>query len=61
MGIIGMPGPGTYSQKEAEYREYAEEMLLLAKQTDEPSERGTLLRMAEAWLKLAERMKELRS
>ena len=48
-----------YSVKEAEYREHASELLLLAKQIEDARERETLVRMAEAWLKLAERMKEL--
>jgi hypothetical protein len=54
-----MPGQETHAAKEAEYREHAAELLVLAKQTEEQPERETLLRMAEAWLKLADRMKEL--
>jgi hypothetical protein len=54
-----MPGPDTYPAKEAEYREHAEELLRLARDTADLRERESLTRMAEAWLKLADRMKEL--
>jgi hypothetical protein len=38
----------------AEYREHAEQCRLLARQTNEPSQREQLLRMAQTWDKLAE-------
>jgi hypothetical protein len=56
-----MPGPEKEDQRRAElqYRHYAEELFRIAEQTTEAGERERLLRMAEAWLRLAARMKEL--
>ena len=48
-----------YPAKEAEYREHAAELLNLAQQAGTGQERGLLVQMAQAWLKLAERMKLL--
>ena len=39
--------------------EHADELFKIAEQTAEGEEREQLLRMAEAWLKLAAKMKEL--
>jgi hypothetical protein len=55
-----MPGQKEdYRRAEQEYRHHAEELSKIAEQTSESDERGRLLRMAEAWLKLAEKMKVL--
>ena len=61
--IFAEMGPGMPAQedqdKEAEYRRHAIELLQLAESTQDAHERDTLVRMAEAWLQLASRMKEL--
>jgi hypothetical protein len=56
-----MPGPEKEDHRRAEqqYRHYADELFRIAEQTDEEEERERLLRMAEAWLQLAARMKVL--
>jgi hypothetical protein len=56
----GMPGKQEdYRRTEREYRQHAEELFKIAEQTSEQEERERLLRMAEAWLGLAAKMKEL--
>jgi hypothetical protein len=57
-----MPGQKKedYRRVEQEYRRHADELSEIAEQTSESDERERLLRMVEAWLKLAEKMKELR-
>ena len=40
---------------ESEYREYAAESIKLASKQPNKAEKGRLLRMAEAWLSLADR------
>lgn len=56
-----MPGKEEdYRRAEQEYRQHAQELFKIAEQTAEDEERERLLRMAEAWLKLAAKMKELR-
>jgi len=56
-----MPGQEEHFRRtEQEYRRYADELSEIAEQTSESDERERLLRMVEAWLKLAEKMKELR-
>ena len=47
------------SAKEAEYRKHAEELSRLAAQARDESEREQLRVMADAWLQLAARIKEL--
>ena len=55
-----MPGPeDDHRRVEQQYRQYADELFRIAEQTAEQDERGRLLRMAEAWLQLAAKMKEL--
>jgi hypothetical protein len=56
-----MAGPEKEDHRRAEqqYRHYADELFRIAEQTDEEEERERLLRMAEAWLQLAARMKVL--
>jgi hypothetical protein len=56
-----MPGPEQEDHRRAEqqYRQYADELFRIAEQTTEQEERERLLRMAEAWLQLAAKMKEL--
>jgi hypothetical protein len=56
-----MPGPEQQDHRrvEQQYRHYADELFRIAEQTDEAEERERLLRMAEAWLQLAARMKKL--
>jgi hypothetical protein len=55
-----MPGPeDDHRRAEQQYRQHAEELFAIAEKTSEPEERERLLRMAEAWLQLAARMKEL--
>jgi hypothetical protein len=55
-----MPGKQEdYRRTEREYRQHAEELFKIAEQTSEQEERERLLRMAEAWLGLAAKMKEL--
>jgi hypothetical protein len=57
-----MPGQKEdYRRAEQEYRQHAEELSRIAGQTAERDERERLLGMAEAWLKLADKMKELGS
>ena len=54
--------PGTeedHRGAEQRYRQYADELFRIAEQTIEEADRERLLRMAEAWLQLAEKMKEL--
>ena len=51
--------PAQAIAKEAEYRRHAANLLELAEHTEDVAERETLLRMVEAWLQLASRMKEL--
>ena len=46
--------------KAEQYRHYAAECIRLAQQTSDPKERDTLLGMAEAWRRLAERDETLR-
>lgn len=41
-----------------QYRHYAAECIRLAQQSHDPSEKDTLLRMAETWRRLAERADE---
>ena len=41
------------------YRQYALECLRLANDTNEPSTKAVLIDMAQAWLKLAERNRQL--
>jgi hypothetical protein len=41
--------------KAERYRQYAAECIRLAQSTQDPSEKDTLLGMAEAWRRLAER------
>jgi hypothetical protein len=48
-----------YAAKEAEYRAHAAKLFQLAEQTQNESERDQLRRMADAWISLAARMKEL--
>jgi hypothetical protein len=57
-----MPGPEQEDHRRAEqqYRQYADELFRIAEQTPEKEERERLLRMAEAWLQLADKMKVLR-
>ncbi len=55
-----MPGrEEDYRRAEQEYRKHAEELSKIAEQTVDSDERERLLRMADAWLKLAEKMKVL--
>jgi hypothetical protein len=55
-----MPGQKEdYRRAEQEYRHHAEELSKIAAQTADSDERERLLRMADAWLKLAEKMKVL--
>jgi ATP-dependent protease ClpP protease subunit len=56
-----MPGQKEdYRRAEQEYRRHAEELSkIAAEQTVDSDERERLLRMADAWLKLAEKMKVL--
>jgi hypothetical protein len=54
-----MPRMEDDRRAEQEYREHADELFKIAEQTAEGEEREQLLRMAEAWLKLAAKMKEL--
>ena len=56
-----MPGTEEEDHRGAEqrYRQYADELFRIAEQTTEGEERERLLRMAEAWLQLAKKMKEL--
>jgi hypothetical protein len=48
-----------YSAKAAEYRGHAEKLRQLARDSSDEGERGKLLRMAEAWIELADRIKDL--
>ncbi|MGA2894461.1 MAG: hypothetical protein ABSE22_16465 [Xanthobacteraceae bacterium] len=41
--------------KAEQYRRYAAECIRLAQQSQNPAEKDTLLQMAEAWRRLAER------
>lgn len=57
--------PGTEEEDyrrraEQQYRQYAEDLFKIAGQTAEDDERARLLRIANAWLELAAKMKELR-
>jgi hypothetical protein len=56
-----MPGPEQEDHRRAEqqYRQYADELFRIAEQTTEQEERERLLRMAEAWIELAAKMKVL--
>ena len=57
-----MAGPEEdHRSVEQQYRHYADELFKIAVQTTEKDERERLLRMAEAWLQLATKMKELGS
>jgi hypothetical protein len=44
--------------KAEQYRQYAAECVRLAQQSRNPSEKDTLLRMAETWRRLAEHADE---
>ena len=56
-----MPGPDEEDPRstEQQYRRYADELFKIAEQTAEEDERRRLLRMADAWLQLAAKMKVL--
>ena len=54
-----MSGTSDQRKAEEEYRQHAAELSRIAEQTDDLTERARLLRMADAWLQLAERMKNL--
>jgi hypothetical protein len=54
-----MPEPEDYAAKEAEYRKHAADLLELAAQSQDQMERERLRGIADAWLRLAERMREL--
>jgi hypothetical protein len=56
-----MPGLEKEDHRRAEqqYRQYADELFRIAEQTAEKEERERLLRMAKAWLQLADKMKVL--
>ena len=54
-----MSGTSDHRKAEEEYRKHAAELSQIAEHTEDPAERERLLRMAEAWLQLAERMKNL--
>lgn len=56
-----MPGiEEDHRRTEQQYRQYADDLFKIAEQTAEGDERAHLLRMAEAWLELAAKMKLLR-
>lgn len=56
-----MPGKEEdYNRAEQQYRQYADDLSKIAKETEAQDERERLLRMADAWLKLADKMKLLR-
>jgi hypothetical protein len=48
-----------YAAKEAEYRSHSEKLRQMASKSTDETERTTLLRIAEAWEQLADRMKAL--
>ena len=54
-----MPAEWDYEAKAAEYREHAVKCRAIAAKTTDEAERQTLLTMAESWLRLADRMKDL--
>jgi hypothetical protein len=56
-----MPGSEKADHRRAEqqYRHYADELCKIAEQTTEEDKRERLVRLAEAWLVLAAKMKEL--
>jgi len=54
-----MSGTSDHRKAEEEYRQHAAELSRIAEHTEDPAERERLLRMADAWLQLAERMKNL--
>ena len=54
-----MSGTSDHRKAEEEYRNHAAELSSIAEQTEDRTERDRLLRMADAWLQLAERMKKL--
>ncbi|HWL75809.1 MAG TPA: hypothetical protein VNQ74_18245 [Burkholderiaceae bacterium] len=49
-----------HRRAEQQYRQYADDLFKIAEQTAEQDERARLLRMADAWLELAAKMKLLR-
>lgn len=56
-----MPGiEENHRRAEQQYRQYADDLFKIAEQTAEEDERARLLRMADAWLELAAKMKLLR-
>lgn len=56
-----MPGiEEDHRRVEQQYRQYADDLFKIAEQTAEQDERARLLRMADAWLELAAKMKLLR-
>ena len=56
-----MPGiEEDHRRAEQQYRQYADDLFKIAEQTAEEDERARLLRMADAWLELAAKMKLLR-
>jgi hypothetical protein len=55
-----MSGTSDYRKTEEDYRRHAAELFKIAEQTADQAERERLIHMAEAWLQLADRMKELR-
>jgi hypothetical protein len=56
-----MPGmEEDHRRAEQQYRQYADDLFKIAEQTAEQDERARLLRMADAWLELAAKMKLLR-
>jgi len=57
-GTVGM-GKDEFLAKEAEYREHARQLLQLASQSKDDTEHARLLRIADAWLQLAGKMRLL--
>jgi hypothetical protein len=58
-GNLGMPGQEDFAAKQAEYESHAEKMRQMAAEVSDEVERNTLLRIAEAWAQLAQRMSDL--
>ncbi len=54
-----MPGQEDFAAKQAEYESHAEKMRQMAAAVSDEVERNTLLRIAEAWAQLAQRMSDL--
>ena len=54
-----MPGQEDFAAKQAEYESHAEKMRQMAAEVSDEVERNTLLRIAEAWAQLAQRMSDL--